>query len=127
MFNIKIYIVFLLVCRVDLPAGTKLELPLWFAGTLHEKQCVELQTPKVYTGSYRHALSADAQSVALKVSRCSLGQQFIYRYAMAIPYETHNNELKDWNTHYFDVGMRFSVLSRNPELAAGLHAAFGDR
>lgn len=99
-----------------MPAGSKLELPLWLVSELAPKKFVTIREPKVYSAPFRHTLAADAKAVAIKV------WQLLLRVRIARP-----TPAQDWNMHYFDFGMRFAVLNGNTELADVLVAAFGDR
>ena len=59
-----------------------MNMPLWLTKHLKEKKFVEVSFPKVYTLSYRQALTADATVI----------------------------NLFDWNPFYFDFGMAFVKL-----------------
>lgn len=50
----------------DLEPGAALELPLWLAAVLANRNIVDVSLPRVFTGRTRQALIADAPTVALR-------------------------------------------------------------
>jgi GINS complex subunit 3 len=88
------------VTEVDLPKGTELELPLWLAQSLKDKNMVELMLPKHFRSRMRDALSAGASSV----------------------------DLRESSFYFYDVGIRLSRLLRDEDLLRTLRRAFcGER
>lgn len=88
----------------DLVKGSKMKLPLWMTKHLKEKKFVEVSFPKVYTLSYRQALTADSTVI----------------------------NLFDWNPFYFDFGMSFvKLVAASDEdarpVSQALLDAFGER
>lgn len=49
----------------DVPANTKLELPLWLAKVLYARKLIDIEVPKGYNETYREILDADAAVVDL--------------------------------------------------------------
>lgn len=83
-----------------LPKDTELELPLWLAQSLREKNMVELQLPKHYRTKMRDAITAGAASV----------------------------DLREYSFYFYDVGIRLSRLLRDEDLLRTLRRAFcGER
>jgi hypothetical protein len=83
----------------DLPAKTKIELPMWLVGAVtRENQKMlngrpgnglplfDVKVPKVFTKPYCEALNADATVV----------------------------NLAEWNEHFYEFGMRFAKLRSDP-------------
>ena len=52
--------------KQPLAEGSELELPLWLAQRLHERQHTELQMPRRYSEAYRRGLKADPSHMDLR-------------------------------------------------------------
>lgn len=84
----------------DLPAHSKVELPLWLATTLTEKNMVDIELPKHYGSRIREDIMAGASAVPLR----------------------------EYSFYYFEVGWKISRLLRDTDLRKTLRIAFtGDR
>jgi len=49
-----------------LPAGTKLELPLWLGIALARREIAEIKNPKYMSKQYYNTLSADSEVVTMR-------------------------------------------------------------
>ena len=84
----------------NLPEDTKVELPLWLAGTFAEKNMVEIELPKHFGKKMHDAILAGAAPISLK----------------------------DFSHYYFDVGQQLAILLRDQDLQRAMRTAFtGDR
>ena len=86
--------------EIDLPSGTKVELPLWLASYFAECKIVEIELPKHYGSKMRDAILAGAAPI----------------------------NLKDFSHYYFDVGLKLAKLVNDLDLQRTMRTAFvGDR
>ena len=84
----------------DLPAHSKVELPLWLASTLSDKNMIEIELPKHYGSRIREDIMAGATAVPLR----------------------------EYSFYYFEVGWKLSRLMRDADLRKTLRTAFtGER
>jgi GINS complex subunit 3 len=84
----------------DLPAHSKVELPLWLAQMLSEKNMIEIELPKHYGSRIREDIMAGATAVPLR----------------------------EYSYYYFEVGWKLSRLMRDADLRKTLRIAFtGER
>eukprot|EP00039_Didymoeca_costata_P024890 m.11819 g.11819 ORF g.11819 m.11819 type:complete len:196 (+) comp4528_c0_seq2:214-801(+) len=93
-----------LVSRKEIRKGTKISLPFWLVKELKSKGYITTETPKMFTESYRQALTADSTVV----------------------------NLHDWNPYFFQFGMEFTKLvsvdnEEAIQMATSLLTAFGER
>lgn len=85
---------------IDLPEDSKVELPLWLARGLHEKQMVNIELPKYYGTRIREEIMAGAAAV----------------------------KLKDYSFYYYEVGLLLSRVTKDIDLKRTIRTAFsGDR
>jgi GINS complex subunit 3 len=84
----------------DLPAHSKVDLPLWLAHTLTDKNMVEIELPRHYGSRIREDIMAGASAVPLR----------------------------EYSFYYFEVGWKLSKFTRDNDLKRNLRTAFtGDR
>eukprot|EP01039_Chlorochromonas_danica_P003972 gene3973-4346_t len=83
-----------------LPAGARVELPLWMARTLTEKRMVTMELPKHFDRKMRDNIAAGALSL----------------------------NLKEYSNYYYEVGMQIANTMKDMDLKDTLRIAFtGDR
>lgn len=83
-----------------LPAGARVELPLWMAQTLHKKKMVTMELPKHFDKKMRDNIAAGAL----------------------------NLNLREYSNYFFEVGMAIANTLQDEDLRDTLRIAFtGDR
>ena len=84
----------------DLPAHSKIELPLWLAQEMAERHMVEVEIPKHFGSRMRDEIMAGPSSI----------------------------KLKEFSFYFFEVGLKLCRITRDLDLRRTLRAAFcGDR
>ena len=82
----------------DLPANSRLELPMWLATSFAKKNIVKVEFPKFYNSIMREELLADSSCV----------------------------NMKDYSVYFFDFGRNLSSLIDDRDLLSTLRTAFID-
>jgi GINS complex subunit 3 len=86
--------------ETDLPQHAKIELPLWLAAALSDRNMVRIEIPKQFGPKMRDELMADAISV----------------------------NLREHSYYFFEVGLKLSRITRDDDLQRTLRVSFcGDR
>ncbi len=80
----------------SLQQGARVELPLWMALKLHDKNYVEMELPKHYQKKMRDSINAGAESI----------------------------NLKEYSPYYFEVGMKIAESLVDTDLKNTLRIAF---
>eukprot|EP00607_Mallomonas_marina_P008682 CAMPEP_0182423056 /NCGR_PEP_ID=MMETSP1167-20130531/8958_1 /TAXON_ID=2988 /ORGANISM="Mallomonas Sp, Strain CCMP3275" /LENGTH=196 /DNA_ID=CAMNT_0024601677 /DNA_START=127 /DNA_END=714 /DNA_ORIENTATION=- len=84
----------------DLPAHSKVDLPLWLAQTFAEKNMIEIDIPKHYGKYMRDEIMAGPA----------------------------NLRLKDFSNYFIEVGLKLSRITRDDDLLRAMRTAFsGER
>jgi len=80
----------------DLPAHSKVDLPLWLAHPMTEKNMVEIEIPKHFGSRMRDAIMAGPTAV----------------------------NLKEFSYYFFDVGIKICRMTKDNDLLRTLRVAF---
>jgi len=84
----------------NLPAGSRVELPLWMAKTLTQKMMTTMELPKYFERRMRDNIAAGASNI----------------------------NLREFSSYYFEVGMQIAAEKKDKDLQDTLRIAFsGDR
>ena len=85
---------------VDLPAKSRVSLPLWLANTLAEKQIVQMELPKHFGIRMREDIRAGPEAI----------------------------RLRDFSFYFFEVGLKLGAVTQDHNLLMTLRQAIsGDR
>jgi len=85
---------------VDLPAKSRVSLPLWIANILAEKSAVQIELPKHFGKRMREDIRAGPEAI----------------------------KLRDFSFYYFEVGLRLGAITEDSDLMMTLRQAIsGDR